>query len=622
MDTFLVASSNAAASGVSSDSKGSDKKPDGALGAQFMEILSKARMDVQGGLGLAASRSTMPAMPERAPTEAPRNDPQDDRREPERDASPAQDRDDDYGRDRSEAARDSRADQRDQDAAADRRDDRNEPRSDQHADDGNRNSHDDARDDNAASRSDANEPKQADASSDKADSGDDAGPAQAADTGNRDAATDGQAANEAATAKAAEGLANAHQEDPTLAAIAALANVGAQTNKVDPTQQNAAAGPVDQGEVKAEGPARPDGHIGQQWKTAAQDPARLPTQAQNAAQNGQAQAQAQADPLAQAKLDAAFDPAKSGAQRQAAELSQMVGQGNRISVQTEVTDESKTLVSRPTANLANTSILAGDGSKQTQSTAQSGQVQGPLGGLHLGAQQAAQQANLGAGGAQQGSQAAAQAAQQAVSGANGLEAKGPMQAAGQAGAMGQNAQGLGAEGQTTPHSTAGTASNAGTQQSQTAQNATQPRFTLPGQAVTDQVNVQITKALENGLDKIEIHLKPANLGRVDVRMELSHDGRVQAVVTADNKDTLDLLQKDARELERALQDAGLQADSGSLSFGLRERHADGGGRGNGNGNGWNGDDGDLTADADDGLADAASPYSGGIISDDRVDIRA
>ena len=32
---------------------------------------------------------------------------------------------------------------------------------------------------------------------------------------------------------------------------------------------------------------------------------------------------------------------------------------------------------------------------------------------------------------------------------------------------------------------------------------------------------------------------------------------------------MDLLQRDARDLERALQDAGLRADSGSLSFNLR-----------------------------------------------------
>ncbi len=54
------------------------------------------------------------------------------------------------------------------------------------------------------------------------------------------------------------------------------------------------------------------------------------------------------------------------------------------------------------------------------------------------------------------------------------------------------------------------------------------------QAVLDQVSVQITKALKAGVDRINIQLKPANLGRIEVNLELSQDGRVAAVVTADN----------------------------------------------------------------------------------------
>ena len=42
-----------------------------------------------------------------------------------------------------------------------------------------------------------------------------------------------------------------------------------------------------------------------------------------------------------------------------------------------------------------------------------------------------------------------------------------------------------------------------------------------------------------------------------------------AVITADRADTLDLLQRDARILQNALQDAGLQADGNSLSFELK-----------------------------------------------------
>ena len=54
-----------------------------------------------------------------------------------------------------------------------------------------------------------------------------------------------------------------------------------------------------------------------------------------------------------------------------------------------------------------------------------------------------------------------------------------------------------------------------------------------------------------------------------MQLDVAPDGRVHAVIAADKPETLDLLQRDARALERALNDAGLRADSGSLSFNLR-----------------------------------------------------
>jgi flagellar hook-length control protein FliK len=87
--------------------------------------------------------------------------------------------------------------------------------------------------------------------------------------------------------------------------------------------------------------------------------------------------------------------------------------------------------------------------------------------------------------------------------------------------------------------------------------------------VGDQVSVHIKKAVQEGMDRIEIRLKPEALGRVDVRLELGPEGRVVATVTADQRHTLELLRSDARSLERALQEAGLQTDDGSLNFNLR-----------------------------------------------------
>jgi len=87
--------------------------------------------------------------------------------------------------------------------------------------------------------------------------------------------------------------------------------------------------------------------------------------------------------------------------------------------------------------------------------------------------------------------------------------------------------------------------------------------------VMEQVMVHIKTGLENGASKIEIKLEPEALGKVEIKMHVDANGKTGVSVTADNKNTLDLLQRDARGLEKALADAGLKADSGSLSFNLR-----------------------------------------------------
>jgi hypothetical protein len=91
-----------------------------------------------------------------------------------------------------------------------------------------------------------------------------------------------------------------------------------------------------------------------------------------------------------------------------------------------------------------------------------------------------------------------------------------------------------------------------------------------------QVAAHVAQAAIDGQDRISIRLSPADLGRIDVKLDFGPDGRVQAVFAADRAQTVDLLQRDARDLERALQDAGLRADSGSLTFNLRGGQRDNG----------------------------------------------
>ncbi len=96
--------------------------------------------------------------------------------------------------------------------------------------------------------------------------------------------------------------------------------------------------------------------------------------------------------------------------------------------------------------------------------------------------------------------------------------------------------------------------------------ASAPATVLP---VYQQVAINLKQAAQAGTDHIEIQLKPASLGAIDVKLNLTHDGRITAVISADRSDTLHLLRQDSSGLEQALRDAGLQADSSSLSFNLR-----------------------------------------------------
>ena len=90
-------------------------------------------------------------------------------------------------------------------------------------------------------------------------------------------------------------------------------------------------------------------------------------------------------------------------------------------------------------------------------------------------------------------------------------------------------------------------------------------------AAVEQVTLQLHKMAKSGTDQMTLQLRPAELGRIDIKLEFAKDGSntVKGIVIADTQATLDMLQKDSGGLQRALQDAGLRADSGSLQFNLR-----------------------------------------------------
>jgi flagellar hook-length control protein FliK len=106
----------------------------------------------------------------------------------------------------------------------------------------------------------------------------------------------------------------------------------------------------------------------------------------------------------------------------------------------------------------------------------------------------------------------------------------------------------------------------------------------------EQIAVQIRDAMQNGNSRLTVALHPVELGRVEVKLDIDKDKNVTATIVVDRPATLDLLRNDAKALERALQDAGLQTGSGSLSFNLRDSNGQNGsaaqnGTGTGGGSG-------------------------------------
>ncbi|MFT6658269.1 MAG: flagellar hook-length control protein FliK [Maritalea sp.] len=114
----------------------------------------------------------------------------------------------------------------------------------------------------------------------------------------------------------------------------------------------------------------------------------------------------------------------------------------------------------------------------------------------------------------------------------------------------------------------------GQQKIETFQQQTNLIDAAKSQTAGRQVNIpgvafEIVRQFRAGIQRFEVRLDPAELGRIDVRMEIEGNN-VTARMVVERAETLDLLQRDARVLERALQQAGLNADRANLQFSLKQ----------------------------------------------------
>jgi flagellar hook-length control protein FliK len=90
---------------------------------------------------------------------------------------------------------------------------------------------------------------------------------------------------------------------------------------------------------------------------------------------------------------------------------------------------------------------------------------------------------------------------------------------------------------------------------------------------TGHLAAEVARFAGKGQTRFQIRMDPPELGRVDVELKFSKDGKVKAHLTVDRSETLDMFMRDQRGLERALDAAGLKLDPGSVELSLRDQGA-------------------------------------------------
>jgi hypothetical protein len=87
---------------------------------------------------------------------------------------------------------------------------------------------------------------------------------------------------------------------------------------------------------------------------------------------------------------------------------------------------------------------------------------------------------------------------------------------------------------------------------------------------TAQIAAQILRRLEGRSTRFEIALTPAELGRVDVKLDIDSDGRLKARLAFDNPAAATDLRGRADELRRQLEAAGFDLGDDALEFAERD----------------------------------------------------
>ena len=127
-----------------------------------------------------------------------------------------------------------------------------------------------------------------------------------------------------------------------------------------------------------------------------------------------------------------------------------------------------------------------------------------------------------------------------------------------------------------------------------------------------QIAFELGRQVQDGNTRFQIRLDPPELGRIDVRLDIDKAGQVHARLTVEKSETLDLMQRDQRALERALQQAGLDAGKTNLEFSLKQNPFAGQDRNEQGGKGLFGGENALAGEAEDTPPPTVNLYRGSL----------
>lgn len=99
---------------------------------------------------------------------------------------------------------------------------------------------------------------------------------------------------------------------------------------------------------------------------------------------------------------------------------------------------------------------------------------------------------------------------------------------------------------------------------QAATNAAQ-QTASPVQQVIVNIQQKINKTTQ-----LSIQLTPVELGQVEIRLDIKRNGQAHAIIMVEKPETLALLQKDASQLEKALQQSGINTSAENMNFSMRD----------------------------------------------------